>query len=734
MAAHSLLNSKRRLVIAVTIVAALQIAHTRARRITSAQPGVAAALEGSFQLGGVHPGEPLDVRGVRAWGSWSGSDDHHGTITLGPLPSPRVLHLAISGYPNLPGNSVVAEIAGTEFRQTLALPEAGERWSLVDVELPQDWVDRPLRIVARDDAEGFRGWFGLSEPLQGFRVDGRNALLESFAGWTLNGLLLGLVFFASARWLAARSALAPHWIPLAAGAGVALCGYAGLWLYFAHAVAGLIFSWAVFAGSLVAMFACGRRGTAAAKPETTFELSHVAVLMLAVGGFYLALLHLFPSGHDFYALAANRFREDLPSDNMLPHELAEKLFNGRPVRNLGYEWLSSDRPPLQSGWELLTWPAGRLLALDSRTQSGTAALWFQLLWVTAAYGLLRELRVTPRRAAGWIATLALAGFFAQNTLYTWPKLAAGSFAIGTFACVGLRRRSDPVAERPRRELPWAGIFAALAWLAHGGVAFSFLALAPWVIRRAREGRRAWAPAAVACALLVTPWFAYQRFYEPPANRLLKWHLAGQSAIDPRGTWQTLRENYAKIGWRQAAENKLNNFHGQIYGDWRQLFEISAESRGDRRHQEFFQTARALTWWPLLALGALVACRRPRREMLRGLGALTGWIALTIAGWCLLMFESYSATIHQGSYAMMMGLFVVCSVVLDRGGRGWWWGVAALQAFTFATTWAPGNGVIHGPPNGLPFVLLGAAALGWFLVRGARETEANRGETPPGMRE
>jgi hypothetical protein len=77
-------------------------------------------------------------------------------------------------------------------------------------------------------------------------------------------------------------------------------------------------------------------------------------LMLAVGAFYLALLHLYPTQHDFYTLAANRYREAMPSDNELPHATAERLFTAESLRNPNDEWLSSDRPPLQAGWELIT--------------------------------------------------------------------------------------------------------------------------------------------------------------------------------------------------------------------------------------------------------------------------------------------------------------------------------------------------------------------------------------------
>src|SRR6185295_10615381 len=94
------------------------------------------------------------------------------------------------------------------------------------------------------------------------------------------------------------------------------------------------------------------------------------------------------------------------------------------------------------------------------------------------------------------------------------------------------------------------IFAGLAWLSHGGAAFSLIAVAPWVLWRVFRGEgRAWLAAAAVFLLLAVPWFAYQRFYDPPGDRLLKWHLGGQEAKDESvGTWQVIRKSYRAKPW------------------------------------------------------------------------------------------------------------------------------------------------------------------------------------------
>jgi hypothetical protein len=734
------------LLFACVLCAIFYVVSLRTRRITPAHPEVSAAAEGSFQRDGQYPGATFaNAVGVRAWGSWSGSDENVGTLALGPFSAPRILRFAVGGYPNSPGNTLRVERVDTSDRRVIEPGPVGERWRVVDFELPSDWLNHPVRIVATDDSKILGGWLSITEPIRGGRGDGNNALIEALAVWIINGLLLGVIFCAALRTVLTRSSLAPHWIPLGAAAIVATCGYVAFWAYFANALLGVVVSWTILAVGLIGTvwpdanptsakwgprFAFGLlgRGGPRTKPDENLrphlpaplvpaaircEVTTVLMLLVAVGAFHLSVLHLFPSSHDFYTLAANRFRDALPVDNVLPHTAAERLFASESLKNPADEWLASDRPPLQSGWQLLTWPVSKLLNLDRRTASGTSAVWLQLLWIAAAYGLLRTFAVSRARAAGWIAAFALCGFFLQNTTFTWPKLSAGAFACGAFGLLFLQAPDS----NPRSNGRWAALFAGLAWLSHGGVAFSFLPLLPVLAWRAVRGEwRPWLPGAAIFMALVLPWLAFQKLYDPPANRLLKWHLAGHTEKDTRGTWDAMRESYAKLGWREAWSNKISNFHGQVFGDWRLLADVSATTVVQRRHEEFFHPGRALTWWPILALLAITLTRRRILTPAHELIVFTGWLLLTIIVWCLLMFGAYTASIHQGSYAVMIGLFVLFSVLMERAGGGWLAATTVLQSITFATTWAVASQSIHGPATGLPFVIATGAVLGWMVVR------------------
>ncbi len=706
------------------------------RFVFSAAPRAEAQLEGAFKPDGHFPGEPLPYAlNVRLWGSWAGSDANTGTLTLGPFVAPTVLRLALSGYPNRAGNEIHLVRPDTGARLPLKpATDIGERWRLEDFPLPEDWRGRSVQLVARDAAKMPGGWLALSEPMRGGHREGDAQLFASLSAWLLNGTLLGLLWYGALRWLRARAWVAPHWLPLVAAGAVAAGAYAVFWASWWGPVTGKILS-----GALIALGGYGalRRGPAA--PTANLEWFAAPRLLVAVGVFYLAWLHLFPVPVDFHTLAAHRFRA-LPGDNTLPYNAARALWLGQPLKVPGADWLSSDRPPLQAGWLLLARPATALLDLDDRTAHGTAALWFESLWILAAYGLLRTLGLIRARALAWTALLAFSGFFILNTLFTWPKLSAAAFALAAFALWVVRDPPDQGTKGPKdQKTPSAAnsplvpssldplvpvllgaALAGLAWLAHGGVAFSFLALVPWLVRPALRAPRPWLLAAATFAVLALPWLAYQKFYDPPGNRLLKWHLGGQIDKEARGTWQTIREAYAALPARTIAANKLKNFVYQFEGGWHWRPDATPVGVKGRRDDEFFHSGRALTWW-LLGFAALPVALWRRRKAVpwRRHLSLGLWTVATITLWCLLMFIPGSAMIHQGSYATMLALFVLLSAWCELASP-WLLGVVAgLQATTFYHTWTAGNPRVDGPLDPTA-ALLAAVAAAVILVLVWRE--------------
>jgi hypothetical protein len=224
---------------------------------------------------------------------------------------------------------------------------------------------------------------------------------------------------------------------------------------------------------------------------------------------------------------------------------------------------------------------------------------------------------------------------------------------------------------------------------------------------------------VVAALLAAPWLAYQTWYDPPANRLLKWHLAGVVPIDPRSTSETLATAYRDTPGETLRQNKLNNAHVLFFGSFASVFDVFTTPNRARRVDEFFYVFRSLGILNLAWIVVPIAWLIPRFRPSHGIalyGALALWTLFTLLAWVLLMFGPGTTLLHQGSYAAMLSLYVLAIAGLLSVPR--WLGVPVLawHAAYFAVTWLPYFG--SAPLAAFMFVLMAVAVvvIGITVVR------------------
>jgi hypothetical protein len=675
---------------------AVVAAHSWIKALPSQAESYHAAVAGSF---GAHADTTVDP--ARAIATWEAPPGAAGTVSIGPFPAPDHLVFAVRGDPGAAGNGIYLELQVIKIRiQVAAAPS--DRWSAVSVDMPFGWRGRLITLNA---AAGPAGGLAISQPYgRGTGSTRQYGLAETLGAWLANGFLYGALFATVCRHLARRQTVAPCWIPLASCGAIALLGYLAFWAYFASPAIGRVFSGAVFAATLLANLPRAGRFD-----DRDREWIRIACAAALVGLLYIGIFHLFPVQRDFYELASDRFTAGLPGDNRLPFDFSDQLYHGQRPRELGAGWLSSDRPPLQEGWQLLGWPVTGWAGFSDQTASGTASVWFQLLWVFALYGLLRSMGLGPRRAIPWVMAASLNGFFLLHTLYTWPKLCAAAFVCAAYGMWVMGGCGSPLRGRLL-----GGLFAALAYLCHGGAAFSLMALLPWIVWRCfRREFAPWLLAGVVFGAAVAPWMAYQRIYAPPGNRLLKWHFAGDYGMDDKPVGQAIADAYHGMTWRQILARKASNLEYQAQGDWAGAMGGSARSADARRTDEYFHMFRALGWWglalPLLLLSLPGAAFRRRLDgSAREQWAMGAWIAASVVAWCLLLFTQ--TEIATGSLAVMVALFALCACWYEAAWRGCLACVAALQAYTLATTWVPGNSAVGGPVSAASAALIALAAM------------------------
>jgi hypothetical protein len=645
--------------------------------------------------------------GLATRGSWVNGDAFTGTFVSGWYQARPRVTLMVSGYPRGPGNQLALEVrttAGAVRRLVYGDADPREHWRPWRIVLPPEAA--AFRIVAQDGSTALRGWLGVSQPAAAglrlaFLPEAPRALL-AFLG---QAVLLLVMTLALRRCLGSHLSLPAGLVPFVAVAGVAVLGYLAFWCYFASPLFGRVFSWTVLAVSAVMVARPAKSGDGGAD-----ELLPPLALAGVTGLGFVALTCLFGDA-PFSQFAASRFMLNLPVDNEIPRMFADRLWSGQSPRHLLGDWLSSDRPPLQAGWLLLTRPVLAALGFDGDTVASVGGVWFQLMWVPAMWAILRRFGAGPRAAAAMVAAMACTGFQLFNTVYTWPKLGAAALVLGMF--VLWRPESDESACAGR--FAAGGICAALGFLAHGGVAFSLLGFVPLglvSLLRERHAWRRWLVAGTAFAVTAAPWAAYQKYYEPPGNRLLKWHLAGVIPPDSRSFGETLVDSYRQLGWHGALANRLNNLQLQWAGDWRNLlrFKPGASLLWCRADTTTF-TGLIFGWWMLAALALPWIIWRRRKEA----GGILSWaLAWWISGWLVwlaLMFLPDSARAHEGTLVTQLLGFSLLMWTAFSLHRLVFLALAMVQMVLFFGQWVSASPALTGAMNPLAAAVALAAALG-----------------------
>jgi hypothetical protein len=364
----------------------------------------------------------------------------------------------------------------------------------------------------------------------------------------------------------------------------------------------------------------------------------------------------------------------LPIDNVLPHLLALHIAAHLPPKPFVAEWLSSDRPPLQAGFDLL-YAAITPFANDSQPRYEGLAVLLQASSFGLLYTLGRLSGCRGRRSAIIVVMAWFSGFFFLNTLFVWPKLIAAAYVA-----VAVTVFLSPGALTWRRAI-LIGSSVVLGLLSHSGVVFVVPCLAlAWLVNQRSRFLGPCFAATLAAAVLIAPWTWYQNVYDPPANRLIKWYLAGQVAVTSDSFLHALHHAYADTAPRAIALYKLENL-GPPLG-----INSTRNTLTRPKDRQFFYVRDALSALFIPYLTGLFFIRSKRRT-LRTASHLA-WIALGSVGfWCIAIYLPAYTFIHVGSYLTILLMFLSGGIIATE-----WPPVlivlAIYQISDFSTTWLP----------------------------------------------
>jgi hypothetical protein len=452
-------------------------------------------------------------------------------------------------------------------------------------------------------------------------------------------------------------------VPVLLAIGMAATGAAAMlafWAYYADHTLGQSFSYFVLFGSV--LLAGWSLWGGRIDPGLLRALA-TPLALWALGSSFLVFFGFLHGGADkAVEVATVRFLPGLPTDNDLPHYFTEWFYAnghaGRPV--YPPDWLASDRPPLQIGYLLMQRP---LEFSNNGLSYQVGAVVLQQLWIVGLWALLLAARIGRKTRALAMLTVLVSDLALLNGFYVWPKLLPAAMLVAAAALV-----ITPLWGDLRRNT-WAGaLIGALLGLAMMGHGSSVFGVIPLLIVAAIRGLPSWrwlGAAALAGIVLMVPWSAYQKYGEPPGNRLVKYSLAGVPEIDSRGSLEAIVDAYREAGIGGTLHNKGQNFVTMAGGGpaWEALDRAAgdvgsgdiAQAIREVRNVLFFCLFPAFGLILIAPLVMLAGRRRARDHPEEWSFALSCFtvVAIGALAWGLLSFGNLAArtVLHVCSYLL-----------------------------------------------------------------------------------
>lgn len=641
-----------------------------------------------------------------------GGDAATAVIETGVFPpGTKSVTIAIAGYPDVAG--IRLEAIPTQGGETYELEAGriGDRWASIELSIPEPLSHRAFRIRLSDNSRARYGWAGI-----GFAT-----MLSpgEIAHRAMPLLLMLLLPHAWISLLALNFAKSPRFPQPHIFAVVAM-GLCALGTFCAYAVgprigriAAVTFAIAPAVAGVALLL--GRRRSLLQLQE--LQSRFLPTMALAAFVLWIGLYPFDWDGTDWRT--PGRRWLNLPVDNWLPFVFAEMLKEGEIRSPMVGDWLSSDRPPLQTGLYLVF---DRLYAPGGGLLYQVVSTWAQSLVLVPLSLLLGQ--ASGRHAQGLILfAVATSALVVLNSLFVWPKLLAASYCL-IYHLYLFRSR-----ETYERSYLIAGMAAALALLSHGGALFALVGstVAFLASGRAKAVLRTLTVAGVAIVFYL-PWLAYQSLVDPPGDRLIKWHFAGAIPPTKAPLLTVLRDAYSELTLQQWLLGRIGNvrriFEGTLAFFRDTWLLVGADSPGMASHivnRSFFLTAYS-TWFasPLLAALVVISLAVLKRKRLHepmwppGMIAALAWSFLF---WALVMFEPGSTVIHQGAY--MSNIIFMVAILLVYARASMWVLIACIAGNTCLTV---ALYVLDRSTQGITYVAPAIALLALLLTVCLRTSE------------
>jgi len=630
---------------------------------------------------------PRGVRpaGAISWGSFCESGDGGtGWMASKVVAAGQYLMLYLAGYPGSAHLRLAVENLQTGHQLPLQIESPPrEAWRLYHFPLPSGWKGQPIRVLAEDEATGPTGWVGFTEPFTTPSLKNEFSFAGRILGLVVLLFLVLMLPAAAAASLAfLRGVVDPVDLTAVGLVALAFVGYSSFWIYLLSRKLGVVYTYLVLLSACaVIVYACLSARSRVLRFTPLRRMIEPLLLVALAAIFVISLGFVYGKPESVQTYAAQRFEPPtLPIDNFLPKIFADNILMGKIPKPMIGDWLSSDRPPLQTG--LVLWTYAFTHGNRDLSYQVTSTI-LQVCFLAGLWAYLNAAGVNRKAMALVLATGFFSVFAVFHSFFTWPKLLPVAFLLIIAAYLFTDRYH--LIRGEWRVGALLGALAAFAMLCHGGSMFALLGMATTLllVRRVPSFRVLLATACAA-GLLYLPWSLYQKYYDPPGDRLLKWHLAGTVSPHPEARFRNLLiTSYGQLGGKGILEYKIENFSA-LADDIPAFWQHIARVVQTLFTHDLTQRAAAVAWLRLsmfchwfasidflsVAPIALLLCAALRLQ--NSVEFQQGWIlwlctTITLVLWCLLMFGPGMTLVHQGCFFTEITAFaggVLCFWVLS----------------------------------------------------------------------
>jgi hypothetical protein len=155
---------------------------------------------------------------------------------------------------------------------------------------------------------------------------------------------------------------------------------------------------------------------------------------------------------------------------------------------------------------------------------------------------------------------------------------------------------------------------------------------------------------------------YTNVYDPPGNRLMKWHLAASMDIDDRSLTEALADGYGKLTPATWAEGRFQNLTKIVDPKFDEVAAVaSAQSSATRMRDLAFEF---VPWG--LGLLVLALWGLPAFFLMDGTRALAGATIAALVAWAVLLLGPGQTATFQGSFFPQMALAAMAARVAATG--------------------------------------------------------------------